>query len=203
MNYSTTRSPVTSSIPTPFDAFAMDLIAYYVPFITLAGTIGNVLSVLVFVRTKLKKLSSSYYLAALSISDTGFLLCNFIQWINTLNINIYNRDGFCQLFTFLSSICTVLSAWLVAAFTVERFIAVRYPLKRQTMCTVRRAKSVLIVLVCISVVHCLPLLKISEAMPDKVFNTMTCDIGPNTKVCAADCFAVDCMWRVTRACGLK
>lgn len=179
---STTRSPITSSNTTPLDMFAMDLIAYYIPFITFAGTIGNVLSVLVFVRTKLKKLSSSYYLAALSISDTSYLLCNFSQWINTLNINIYNRDGFCQLFTFLSSMCTVLSAWLVAAFTVERFIAVRYPLKRQTMCTVRRAKSVLIVLVCVSIIHCLPLLKISEAVHDKQFNTMTCDIGPNTKV---------------------
>lgn len=178
----TTRSSITSSNTTPLDGFAMDLIAYYIPFITFAGTIGNVLSVLVFVRTKLKKLSSSYYLAALSISDTGYLLCNFSQWINTLNINIYNRDGFCQLFTFLSSMCTALSAWLVAAFTVERFIAVRYPLKRQTMCTVRRAKSVLIVLVCMSIIHCLPLLKISEAVHDKQYNTMTCDIGPNTKV---------------------
>lgn len=178
----TTRSPITSSITTPLDTFAMDLIAYYIPFITFAGTIGNVLSVLVFIRTKLKKLSSSYYLAALSISDTGYLLCNFSQWINTLNINIYNRDGFCQLFTFLSSMCTALSAWLVVAFTVERFIAVRYPLKRQTMCTVRRAKSVLIVLVCMSIIHCLPLLEISEALHDKQYNTMTCDIGPNTKV---------------------
>lgn len=180
----TTRSTITSSITitTPLDTFAMDLIAYYIPFITFAGTIGNVLSVLVFIRTKLKKLSSSYYLAALSISDTGYLLCNFSQWINTLNINIYNRDGFCQLFTFLSSMCTALSAWLVVAFTVERFIAVRYPLKRQTMCTVRRAKSVLIVLVCMSIIHCLPLLSISEALHDKLYNTMTCDIGPNTKV---------------------
>lgn len=179
---STNRSPITSSITTPLDALAMNIIAYYIPFITLAGTIGNVLSVLVFVRTKLRKLSSSYYLAALSISDTVYLFCNLMQWTNTLNINIYNRNGPCQVFTFVSSMCTALSAWLVVAFTVERFIAVRYPLKRQTMCTVRRAKSILIVLVCMSIIHCLPLLKISEAMRDKQFNTWTCDISPNTKV---------------------
>lgn len=186
----TTQSPITSSMTTPLDTFAMDLIAYYTPFITFSGTIGNVLSVLVFVRTKLKKLSSSYYLAALSISDTGYLICCFTQWINTFNINIYNRDGFCQVFTFLSSMCTALSAWLVVAFTVERFIAVRYPLKRQTMCTVRRAKSVLIVLVCLSIIHCLPLLKISEAMHNKQYNAMTCDIGPNTKVIFIYLFSV-------------
>lgn len=176
----TTRAPNTISMP--LFSFTGDLITYYIPFITFAGTIGNVLSVLVFVRSKLKKLSSSYYLAALSISDTGYLLCNFAQWINTWNINIYNRDGFCQLFTFLSSMCTAFSAWLVVAFTVERFIVVRYPLKRQTMCTVRRAKCVLIVLLLLSIVHCAPLLRISEARHDKQYNEMTCDIRPSTKV---------------------
>lgn len=92
---------------------------YFTPIITIAGTIGNVLSVLVFFCTKLKKLSSSYYLAALGVSDTGFLWCNFIQWLGFLNIHLYKRDGFCQLFTWLSNACSVLSVWLVVAFTLE------------------------------------------------------------------------------------
>ena len=35
------------------------------------------------------------------------------------------------------------SAWLVVAFTFERLIVVRYPLKRWKICTVRRAKSII------------------------------------------------------------
>ena len=33
-----------------------------------------------------------------------------------------------------------ISAWLVVAFTFERLIVVRYPLKRYKICTIRRAK---------------------------------------------------------------
>lgn len=39
-------------------------------------------------------------------------------------------------------------AWLIAAFTFERFIVVRYPLKRSKLCTVRRTK---IIIGCIAV----------------------------------------------------
>lgn len=57
---------------------AIFLSIYFTPAITVVGTIGNILSVVVFMRTKLKKLSSSYYLAFLAIFDTGFLWCYFI-----------------------------------------------------------------------------------------------------------------------------
>lgn len=111
---------------------------YFTPVITIAGTVGNVLSVMVFFCTKLKKLSSSYYLGFLAFFDTGFLWCNFTQWLGILGIHLYNSDGFCQLFTWLSNACSVLSVWFVVAFTMERFVAVMYPLKRPTLCTVSR-----------------------------------------------------------------
>lgn len=142
-------------------SFSENAYLYYTPLLTVTGTIGNIVSVMVFFRTRLRKLSSSYYLSALCISDTGFLLVNFLLWLNLFNINIYNRNGCCQLFTFLSGFCSALSVWFVVAFTIERFIAVIYPLKRQTMCTVKRAKSVLIGLIVVSAIHSLPLVALS------------------------------------------
>lgn len=149
---------------------------YYTPLITFTGSIGNILSILVFFRTKLRKLSSSYYLAALGISDTGFLLINFLQWLNFFDINLYNTDILCQMFTFLSGLCAALSVWFVVAFTVERFIAVLYPLKRQTMCTVRRAKSVLYGLILVSLIHSLPLLVLLAPQYNPQINAPTCDV---------------------------
>lgn len=149
---------------------------YYTPLITFTGAIGNILSILVFFRTKLRKLSSSYYLAALGISDTGFLFINFMQWLNFFGIHIYNMDILCQLFTFLSGLCAALSVWFVVAFTVERFIAVLYPLRRQTMCTVRRAKSILYGLVLVSFIHSMPLLILWEPQHNVHLNAPTCDV---------------------------
>jgi uncharacterized membrane protein SpoIIM required for sporulation len=37
----------------------------------------------------------------------------------------------------------IISAWLIAAFTFERLIIVRYPLRRSNICTVRRAKCII------------------------------------------------------------
>lgn len=159
---------------------------YYTPLITFTGSIGNILSILVFFRTKLRKLSSSYYLAALGISDTGFLLINFLQWLNFFDIHVYNTDVLCQLFTFLSGLCAALSVWFVVAFTVERFIAVLYPLKRQTMCTVRRAKSVLYGLILVSLLHSLPLLVLWAPQYNPQINAPTCDVVSGYEVSKFD-----------------
>lgn len=158
------------------------LFKYYTPVIAITGTIGNILSVLVFFRTKLKKLSSSYYLTALGISDTGYLVIAFINWLIVLNINLYNRNYLCQLFTFLVGLWSALSVWFVVAFTVERFIAVLYPLKRQTMCTVRRAKSVLFFLVIYGFLHSLPILIFSGPQLNKQHNQVICDVLPKFQV---------------------
>lgn len=136
---------------------AIFLHSYYTPLIMVAGSIGNIFSVVVFFRTKLRKLSSSHYLAALGISDTVFLLMNFIPWF-PMGAELQTIDIVCKLTTFLSGVSSVLSAWFVVAFTIERFIAVLYPLKRQTMCTVRRAKIVIIGLLIAGLIDCSPLL---------------------------------------------
>ncbi|KAK9499344.1 hypothetical protein O3M35_002395 [Rhynocoris fuscipes] len=117
---------------------------YYTPILVLFGSLGNCLSVIVFFSTKLKKLSSSYYLSALAISDTGVLFFTFTSWLSLFEVSLFNKHGLCQLSVYLMQVCSFLSVWFIVAFTVERFIAVRYPLKRPSMCTVSRAKIVLI-----------------------------------------------------------
>ncbi|XP_043071415.1 melanin-concentrating hormone receptor 2 isoform X2 [Drosophila grimshawi] len=154
---------------------------YYVPIICFTGSIGNILSVFVFFMTKLRKLSSSFYLAALAISDTCFLCGLFMQWLNFLNVNIYNENYFCQFFTFISYLASFCSVWFVVAFTVERFIAVMYPLKRQIMCTVRRAKIVLLGLTLAGCVHCVPYILIAKPVYSPKLNDTICDLNTTYK----------------------
>ncbi|XP_016933829.3 thyrotropin-releasing hormone receptor [Drosophila suzukii] len=154
---------------------------YYIPVLCCTGSIGNILSVFVFFRTKLRKLSSSFYLAALAVSDTCFLVGLFVQWLNFLDLDVYNRNYFCQFFTFFSYLASFCSVWFVVAFTVERFIAVIYPLKRQTMCTVRRAKIVLFCLTIVGCLHCLPYIVIAKPVFMQKLNTTICDLNAEYK----------------------
>lgn len=118
--------------------------AYYLPSLIVIGVIGNILSCIVFLTTHLRMRSSSYYLAALACADLGFLVALFIVWLtSTIDVPIFHVNGFCQGIVYLSSVCGFLSVWLIVAFTVERFIAVQYPLHRPHMCTVARAKAII------------------------------------------------------------
>lgn len=127
-----------------------DLIAeiqlYAVPLLVLLGTVGNLLSLAVFRCTKLRRLSTSYYLTALALSDTTFLICIFVVWLENVKVHIYTQPYLCQFVTYTIHVCCFLSPWLVVTFTVERYVATCYPLRRASVCTVSRAKIVVAVL---------------------------------------------------------
>lgn len=138
---------------------------YYPPILVILGSLGNCMSVCVFFCTKMRRSSSSFYLAALAISDTGFLASLLVVWLNMVGLGIFNRPGYCQFFVYLPTLCSFLSVWFVVAFTIERFVAVRYPLRRRSMCTVARAKSILIALTILGLVLCSPVLWFSTPRP--------------------------------------
>lgn len=125
-------------------------------FIIVFGSIGNCLSVIIFCSKQLRHLSSSFYLSALAVSDTGFLLVVFINWLQGVGFDIFLRDIYCRMQNYFSNVFGFLSVWFVVAFTVERFIAVKYPLMRPSMCTVSRAKAVIGLLCGISLILFIP-----------------------------------------------
>ena len=119
---------------------------YVVPLIATVGLCGNMVSFVVFVGTYLRRTSSSIYLAALSLAATAFLVCEMVSWAVYAGVDIYAQNGWCQTFMYLTYVSSFLSVWYVVAFTVERYIAVHFPLRRQDLCTTKRAKVVVGVL---------------------------------------------------------
>lgn len=183
-NYSTTpTNEEEDDIGMAFAYFIGDFLThYYTPALVLFGSAGNILSVVVFFKTKLRKLSSSYYLAALGISDTCFLLGAFVSWLSYYNVHIYSRPWFCEFFTYVSGLCSFLSVWFVVGFTIERFIAVLYPLKRQTICTVKRACTMLSVLFILGCLINIPCLLYAAPQYSEFLNEYVCDVKEEYKV---------------------
>ena len=119
---------------------------YVPPIILIIGTIGNILSFIILTRKRMT--GSTYsYLAVLAIADTIYLYSGlFKQWIRTLTgydvLQVSNWS--CKGITMLMYTASHYSVWLIIAVTMERYIAVRWPLKAKTMCTKRRAIIVII-----------------------------------------------------------
>ena len=112
------------------------------PFVIIVGIFGNVLSLLVFMGTHLRKESLSVYLSALAIAHTGCLLAIFISWLDVWKVTVFHRNGLCQLTVYFTYVCSFLSIWYVVCYMVERYVVVCYPLKRVQLCTTYRAKIV-------------------------------------------------------------
>ncbi|XP_047524715.1 rhodopsin, GQ-coupled isoform X2 [Pieris napi] len=172
--------------------FVNNLYLYYTPILTILGSIGNLLSVYVFFISKLRLQSTSQYLSALAVSDTVFLLQLLAPWLSAMRVtSIFFTGGFCQVFVYLSYVSCCLSAWLVMAFTIERFVAVLYPLHRNAWCTVRRARNVIVLLTAGAAMVNLPVLRF--AIPSR----NDCNIDKRYLVYAARFNLVDTMLSFT------
>ncbi|XP_045195631.1 somatostatin receptor type 2-like [Mercenaria mercenaria] len=117
------------------------------------GIIGNIIIFFVFTRTKLKKPSTARYLAAAAVADSGFLLV--VMCVNLeefYKIRVHSVIGPCQLITFGDHAFSFLCRWYLTAVIIEKYIGVMWPRKKTKMCTVFRAKCVIISLAIISIV---------------------------------------------------
>lgn len=137
---------------------------FFTPALVLGGTLGNLLSIYVFYKSKLKTHTTSQYLTALAVSDTLFLLQLLPAWFDAVQeTSIFNKEGFCQLFIYLSYVCSFISSWLVVAFTIERFVAVLRPLRRRRLFTPGRVRWVIGALVAVALAFNLPVLLFATA----------------------------------------
>jgi len=113
------------------------------PVVVIAGLIGNLVALFVFSERSMQRRSSDVYLTAISVAGVAFLLCVMMSWTS---INVYHFDGACQLLTYVTYVSSFLGVWYVVCFTVERYVAVHYPLRRLSLCTVTKARRTVVTL---------------------------------------------------------
>ena len=122
----------------------------------IIGLIGNILSCLVFSGREMRHISSNIYLLMLAVSDSLYLigiLCSKVLhtmhclYFQSSHMDIYNRSNFvCKTVQYVLDLCSDYSTCLILAFTIERFIAVYAAAQFKTICTVRRANIVCLVI---------------------------------------------------------
>ena len=111
--------------------------AFLTPVI-LFGLLGNILSMLVWVRGSQSKTSTAKYLSVLALVDATVLLFPASELWMFLIWRILLRDQntvLCKLYTFLPYFGPQMSAWIVVFVTAERAISVWYPHRVRVLST--------------------------------------------------------------------
>ncbi|CAF1135553.1 unnamed protein product [Rotaria magnacalcarata] len=103
----------------------------------LCGLVGNILSATIMFRRARRGLSSYFYLALLAIADICVLYSGGLLSLFDIAFN-YSPESqstiYCRLASYIRHLFTYLSAWLIVAVTIERFIVVRFPLQSIYIC---------------------------------------------------------------------
>ena len=116
------------------------------PSIMLLGLIGNTLSFVTSVRPVFLKKATYFYLSCLALSDSCLLVIygaiRFTATLMAIRLNAF----MCSVGNFIYYFSSHLSAWLLVAMTIDRFLHIVFPQKRHKWCTRRRAHRVCILL---------------------------------------------------------
>ena len=138
-------SPTVGDHDDPFAIdYGLDFYAYLTPIIIVVGLFGNSVSLCIFKRRTIRKLSASVYLSAICVSDICVLFFILLDWLNKglprigasgVRVPIVLRQGCCQAFLFFSYTFRIISVWLIIVFTFERYISLPCITPSRKFCT--------------------------------------------------------------------
>ncbi|KAI6175341.1 G-PROTEIN-RECEP-F1-2 domain-containing protein [Aphelenchoides bicaudatus] len=134
----------------------------FIPIVCVPGVFAASVCVIVFTRPKMRS-SLNIYLAGLSLFDLLLLVMSLLIYPPMSICMRTQGDFICNFFwrtalvTFpISLVCQTASVWTCVAITVDRYLAIQYPLKTRVLCTPFKALAVLLIIGAISLLYKMP-----------------------------------------------
>ena len=164
----------------PFVDLVRGLLSYGTSIIVVLGLIFNTISFVVLTRKHMRKSTTNMYLSILAVYDCLSLTLNFMIGVlrgqnpDTVNKDFQNSEGLCTFHGVIVELFNLLSVWLIVAFTVERFVMVKLPLKAKNLITPRRALYTIIGVSACVFVFSLHKIAVSGFEGDSVFGYKAC-----------------------------
>uniref|UniRef100_A0A1I8JS90 Thyrotropin-releasing hormone receptor n=1 Tax=Macrostomum lignano TaxID=282301 RepID=A0A1I8JS90_9PLAT len=119
------------------------------------GVFGNILVIVVVATARVRMLTpTNCYL--LNVTRDRWVLCGIIG---------------CKISVYLSYVGVNTSAFSITAFSVERFVAICYPITAQTACTVKRAKRIIAGIWIFGLLYNSPWFYLATLLPKPVADT--------------------------------
>ena len=124
--------------------------------IVFFGLIGNTLTALVLNMKKYRTTSTCFYMKTLALSDNSLMILFFIRWLNQLpNVSI-NQNHFCIIYFLAKRVTLGVSAWTLMLMTLDKYLSTRFPLHAKRLCSIKRARISIFVIIFVYVVAHLP-----------------------------------------------
>ncbi|CAF4524771.1 unnamed protein product [Rotaria sp. Silwood2] len=132
----------------------VERLTIYITFIvSIIGIIGNIGTIIVLNQNSMRQWRSSMLLTALAVTDFVYLSIIFLSIIDILThqtIGLHRSLILCQITVYITHVCSFLSAAFTLSFTVQRFVAVLFPLHAYTIISHRSSIIYILLLIFIS-----------------------------------------------------
>ena len=148
------------------------------PVFILVGVLGNLISIAVLSRRRMRNSTTSVYLRFLAVVDILVLIIgNFrelLYYATSFDIRELNNLS-CRIHYWLAIDVTALSGWMLSVLSVDRLISIKFPLWAKSQCTVKSALSISIIITGVMLMinsHVLGFLERTEILvPSQLANT--------------------------------
>jgi hypothetical protein len=135
---------------------AVDMVIYIVtvpipPLLIVAGIVGNFYSFRLMNQKKYEKSTTCFYMRCMAVYDSLYIYGRmFLRYLLVVAPHLFRSDAvnkpFCLYYTASHVFGAYLSPWILVVMAVDRFIALTWPLKASTLCTMRRAKTTAVII---------------------------------------------------------
>lgn len=113
----------------------------------LVGVAGNVMTILVVTKYRDMRTTTNLYLCSMAVSDLVILLCMPLDLYRMWRYRPWRFGNLlCKLFNFVSESCTYSTILSITALSVERYLAICFPLRAKAVVTKRRVRALILVL---------------------------------------------------------
>ncbi|XP_020790095.1 thyrotropin-releasing hormone receptor-like [Boleophthalmus pectinirostris] len=142
------------------------------------GMVGNVMVILVVLTTKHMRTPTNCYLVSLAVADLMVLIAAglpaipdsiFASWV-------FGHYG-CLCITYFQYLGINASSCSITAFTIERYIAICHPIKAQFLCTLSRAKKIIVSVWVFTSLYCVMWFYLSDIQELKYDNIIIITCG--------------------------
>lgn len=125
--------------------------------LSLVGVAGNVMTILVVSKYRDMRTTTNLYLCSMAVSDLLIFLCMPLDLYRMWRYRPWRfGDALCKLFQFVSESSTYSTILSITALSVERYLAICFPLRAKALVTKRRVRALILLLWTVSLLSAGP-----------------------------------------------